>query len=255
MPIYEFGSGILTGTRLDLPAPQTPRRFGVLQDVSVDFVGDMKMLFGTNQYPVDTARGKTKIEGKAKFGGITAKSYNDLFFGQVLTPGQTKYAYNERVSNVGTSTASIAYTVANAASAPLVDQGVFYGGTGTNAGVQLEVTTTTPPPTGEYNFAGTSGVYTLAPGDSGASVLFNYTYQVTTGFNIAINQQFMGTTPRFGLTLFQTFENNQQVLNLYSATSSKLTYPTRIDDYVISEIDFSAFANAADEVAVWNIPQ
>ena len=254
MSVFEFGSGILTGTRTDLSGVQTPRRFGVLQDVSIDFNGDIKMLFGTNQYPVDTARGKTKIEGKAKFAALQASGYNDLFFGQTLATGQSKYAYNERTT-LATTTAAISYTVANAASTPLVDQGVFYGGTGANAGVQLTAGTSATPASANYSFNGSTGVYTLSSSDSAASVLFNYKYQVSTGFNIAINQQFMGTTPRFGLTLFQIFEGNQMVLDLYSATSSKLTYPTRIDDYVINEMDFSAFANAADEVGVWNLAQ
>ena len=253
MSVFEFGSGILTGTRTDLAGVQTPRRFGVLQDVSIDFNGDIKMLFGTNQYPVDTARGKTKIEGKAKFAALQASGYNDPFFGQTLATGQSKYAYNERTT-LATTTAAISYTVANAASTPLVDQGVFYGGTGANAGVQLTASSTASG-SAVYAFVGSTGVYTFNGADSAAQILVNYKYQVSTGFNIAINQQFMGTTPRFGLTLFQVFEGNQMVLDLYSATSSKLTYPTRIDDYVINEMDFSAFANAADEVGVWNLAQ
>lgn len=252
MPVYEFGSGVLTGLRNDISGLQTPRRFGVLQDVSLDFAGDIKMLWGTNQYPVDSARGKTKIEGKAKFAGIQATGYNDLFFGQTLTSGQKKYALNERAT-VGSSTVGIPYTVANAASAPLIDQGVYYGGSGSNAGVQLTATTTSPPPSASYNFVASTGVYTLAPQDSNAAMLFNYMYSASTGYHIQIDQQFMGTTPRFGLTLFQVYGGNQQVLELYNAVSAKLSYPTRIDDYVITEMDFSAFANAADTVGIWNL--
>ena len=253
MSVFQFGSGVLTGTRTDLAGVQTPRRFGVLQDVSIDFAGDVKMLFGTNQYPVDTARGKTKIDGKAKFAALQASGYNDLFFGQTLATGQSKYAYNERTT-LATTTAAISYTVANSASTPLVDQGVFYGGTGTTAGVQLTASSTASG-SAVYAFNGSTGVYSFAGADSAAAVLVNYKYQVSTGFNIAINQQFMGTTPRFGLTLFQRFEGTDMVLDLFSATSSKLTYPTRIDDYVVSEMDFSAFANAADEVGIWNLAQ
>ena len=252
MSVFEFGSGVLTGTRNDIAGLQTPRRFGVLQDVSIDFAGDIKMLWGTNQYPVDSARGKTKIEGKAKFAGIQAAGYNDLFFGQTLTSGQKKYALSERAT-VGSSTTGIPYTTANAASGPFIDQGVFYGGSGTNAGVQLNATTTSPPPSASYNFNTSSGVYTLAPADSNAAMLFNYTYSVSAGYHIEIDQQFMGTTPRFGLTLFQVFEGNQQVLELYNAVSAKLSYPTKIDDYVVTEMDFSAFANAADTVGIWNL--
>jgi hypothetical protein len=253
MSVYEFGSGVLTGTRTDI-ANATPRRFGVLQDVSIDFAGEVKTLFGMNQYPEDTARGKTKIEGKAKFAGIQASGYNDLFFGQTLATGSTQYAYNERTT-LASSTTSISYTTANATSSPLVDQGVFYGGTGTNSGVQLTYTTTSPPTSANYNFNTSTGIYTFAAADSSAAVLVNYTYQISTGYNIAINQQLMGTTPRFGLTLFQVFEGHQMVLNLFSATSSKLTYPTRIDDYVIAEMDFAAFSNAAEQVGVWNFAQ
>ena len=254
MSVFEFGSGVLTGTRTDISGQQTPRRFGVLQDVSIDFAGDIKMLFGTNQYPVDSARGKTKIEGKAKFAGIQAAGYNDLFFGQTLATGQDKYAFNERTT-LATSTVAINYTVANSASAPLSDQGVFYGGTGANAGVQLTSVATTTPTSASYNFNTSTGVYIFAAADSAAAVLVNYKYHVSTGFNIAINQQFMGTTPRFGLTLFQMFEGSHMVLDLFSAVSSKLTFPTRLDDYVVNEMDFSAFANAADQVGVWNLAQ
>lgn len=254
MSVFEFGSGVLTGVRNDIAGRQTPRRFGVLQDVSIDFSGDIKMLWGTDQYPVDSARGKTKIEGKAKFAAITAAGYNDLFFGQSVATGQTLYAYNERTT-LGSSTGAVAYTAANATTAGMSDQGVFYGGTDSNAGVQLTATTSAVPSSGSYNFTASSGVYAFSPSDSTAAVLVNYTYQSTSGYNIAINQQFMGTTPRFGLTLFQVFEGHQQILQLYNAVSSKLTYPTRIDDYVITEMDFSAFANASDNVGVWNFAQ
>lgn len=251
MAIYEFGSGVLTGTRTDIAGLQTPRRFGVLQDVSIDFAGDTKELFGQNQYPVDTARGKTKITGKAKFAGIQASGYNDLFFGQTLATGMTRYAYNERAT-LGTSTTSVTYTVANATAVPLADQGVFFA-TGTNIGNQLTATTSAVT-TGNYNFNATTGVFTIAAADTGNDFLFNYKYYIATaGAHITINQQLMGTTPRFGMTLFQIFENNQMVLDLYAAVSSKLTYPTRIDDYVINELDFSAFANAGDAVGVWNL--
>lgn len=254
MPVYEFGSGILTGTRTDASGLQTPRRFGVLQDVSIDFAGDIKQLFGTNQYPVDVARGKTKIDGKAKFAALQAAAYNELFFGQTLATGQSKYAYNERTT-LASSTGAVSYTIANAASTPLVDKGVFYGGTGSNAGVQLTATTTSPPASAQYNFATATGIYSFAPEDSLATVLINYVYNVATGYHINIDQQFMGTTPRFGLTLFQVFDSNHMVLELHNAVSSKLTYPTRIDDYVINEMDFSAFSNAADSVGVWNFAE
>jgi hypothetical protein len=65
----------------------------------------------------------------------------------------------------------------------------------------------------------------------------------------------MGTTPQFAATLFQQFEGNQVVLVLNKCVSSRLTFPTRIDDYVLQDIDFSAFADASGNVGTWNTSQ
>jgi hypothetical protein len=47
--------------------------FGVLQDVSVDISGDIKELYGQNQFAEAVARGKAKISCKAKFGRINGR--------------------------------------------------------------------------------------------------------------------------------------------------------------------------------------
>lgn len=57
---YTFGTGNLYTTPVGGGAPF---RFGALQDVGVDFSADVKQLFGQFQFPLDVARGKTKIEG------------------------------------------------------------------------------------------------------------------------------------------------------------------------------------------------
>lgn len=239
---FGFGSGFLTGVRNDSGAsvPATPERFGALQDVSIEFNGDVKELFSTQQFPIDTARGKTKIMGKAKVAEIKGKMYNELFFGQTLGTGQTKYAYNESTSIPST----MLYTVANVASTPLIDQGVFYVTTGN----QLNATSNAPAQ-GFYTF--TTGVYSFNSSDVGAGAFVNYLYQVATGYNIQIGNPFMGTTPRFAATLFQQFEGNQVVLQLFACVSTRLTFPTRIDDYVIQDLDFSAFAAANGLVGNW----
>ncbi len=45
-----FASGILIGTRIDV-ANATPQKFGILQDVHVDFTADLKQLHGQGRYP------------------------------------------------------------------------------------------------------------------------------------------------------------------------------------------------------------
>lgn len=242
---FGFGSGLLTATRNDITTPQTPERFGALQDVAIEFNGDIKELFATQQYPVDVARGKTKIMGKAKVAEIKGAMYNSIFFGQTLATGSTKYAYNESLSQA--STVSFTYTVANAGSTPLTDQGVFYVATGN----QLTYVTTAPT-IGQYEFAPATGVYTFGTEPQGTGLFVNYLYSATTGFNIVIGNPFMGTTPQFKVTLFQPFEGNQVVLVLNKCVSSRLTFPTRIDDYVIQDLDFSAFADAGGTVGQWS---
>lgn len=241
---FGFGSGVLTGIRTDI-FDLTPVRFGALQNVDVMFEGEVKELFSFNQFPIDTARGKTKIQGKAKVAEIKARMYNDLFFGQTLsTTTSLRYAFNES-TNLGTGAAS--YTVANAGSTPLTDQGVFYGSNGNQF-----VAVTGAPGLGQYTFTASTGVYAFSTFDASQGILVNYIYSVATGQSIALGNPLMGNTPRFKATLFQQFEGNQVVLVLNACVSTRLTFPTRIDDYVIQDLDFSAFADASGNVGSWN---
>lgn len=242
---FGFGSGILTGTRTDLTGVQTPTRFGALQNVDIEFDGDIKMLWATQQFPIDSARGKTKIMGKAKVAEVKGELYNNLFFGQTLATGGTNYAYNESTT---LATGAASYTITNSGSTPLTDQGVFL----TSNGNQLNVVSSAPG-SNQYTFNASTGVYAFSTFQASQGVFVNYLYTVTAGINIAIGNPFMGTTPRFAVTLFQSFEGSQVVLQLYSCVSSRLTFPTRIDDYVIADLDFSSFANAAGNVGNWSL--
>lgn len=243
MSQFGFGAGFMTGTRTDLaPLIATPRRFGTLQDITIEFSGDVKELYGSYQYPVDAARGKTKITGKAKVATLQAATFNDLFFGQTLSAGQTKITIPPGEAFIP-GTAALSYTVALSSSTPLSDQGVFY----TATGVQLTAGSTATG-IGVYAFVASTGVYTFASADIGTGVLVNYDYTVATGNSIAIGNPFMGTTPRFSVTLVDVFEGYQLELVLNQCISSRLTFPSRLDDYWYEELDFSSFANAANVV-------
>jgi hypothetical protein len=67
----------------------------------------------------------------------------------------------------------------------------------------------------------------------------------------------MGNTPRFKATLFNQFETEggsplMIVLTLNACVSTRLTFPSRIDDYWIDDLDFSGFADAGGNVGSWN---
>jgi hypothetical protein len=260
--VYEFGSGFLTGVRTDLGGTQTPRPFGTLQDVTIEFSGDIKELYGQLQYPVDTARGKTKISGKAKFAGIKAAMYNDIFFGPVSaqTTGQLKFARNEAAT---LPSPALSYTVANASSVPLVDLGVFYASGSLSGGVpgaQLTaVATAVPSVSATYHFNPATGVYSFFSADQGNLFNINYTYKAATGQLLTLSNQPMGNTPTFQATFYQQYAGSnpapisQVVLVLNQCTSQRLTYPTRIDDYVIPEMDFSAFADGSGNIGTLSV--
>ncbi len=241
---FGFGTGVLTGLRTDLAGIQVPVQFGAFQGVQVEFGGDTKMLYATGQYPLDTARGKVKISAKAKVANINAQMYNELFFGQTVTPGSTKYKWNE-FATLGTGAAS--YTVTFATSVPLTDQGVFYG--------RVQFTpVSSGPSSGQYTFDASSGVYTFGTDSANLPIFFNYTYLSASGYTIDSGNPLMGTTPRFQATLFQQspHDTKQIVLILYACVSSRLTFPTSIDDYVIQDLDFDAFEADSGQVFSWS---
>lgn len=307
---FGFGSGLLYGTRTDI-ANSTPVRFGAMQDVSIDFDGEIKELYAQSQYAIDAARGKTKIQGKAKFAQINATVFNNLYFGGTLNSGQNLTVYNEAHTTVAlttddTSAATLAgsailtfaavpagvtvgalvvdvdagaaipfgttvlsktattVTLSANVAAPGVgsgdtinftppvtpantatwagDLGVYFAATG-NA---LTYVTTLPSATGEYYEQ--DGLYYFAPADNGLSVLLNYVYTSVSGLTIVSGNPFMGTTPKFIAVFNQVYNGQQTTLKLFSAVANKLTLPTKIDDYVINEIDFMAYQNAAGSV-------
>lgn len=234
---YNFGSGILWGTRNDI-ANGTPVRFGALQDVSIDFDGETKELYSQYQFPIDTARGKMKITGKAKLARMSTVQYNALFFGQSQTTGQKLTSYDEAATVPGTP-----YQVTVAQGATFIaDLGVRLASTG-----EPLTLVASGPTTGQYTVA-TGGVYTFAAADTTKAMLFDYVYSAVTGFTVAGANLLMGSSPRWGATFTSNYEGDTTTLRLYSCITNKMGLATKIDDYTIPELDFSAFANAAGQV-------
>lgn len=77
-----FAVGALLGPRQDQPGEAV--RFGIVQNVSVDFATDVKDLIGQNRHPTMHAQAKTKVDIKAGFASISARLFNELFFGASL---------------------------------------------------------------------------------------------------------------------------------------------------------------------------
>lgn len=240
MAIYTFGAGELFGVRTDVSNP-TPIHFGVLQDVTIDFNATNKPLYGQYQFPVAVARGQGKIDGKAKFGQIYGRLFADLFWGTSLSAGQTTVALNEADSipaTPGPYTITVTHSVAWTE-----DLGVVF----TSSGIAL-TRVASAPTTGEYSVA--AGVYTFAAADQALAVTINYLYTIaSTGQEFTQANPLIGVQPVFQTVLHTKYNGPNGLVYadviLKSCISTKLTMQTKLEDWMIPEFDFAAFADTS----------
>jgi len=257
---YSFGSGSLIGTPLTsasgaIITNPSPVLFGGLQDCSIDISTDVKELFGQNQFPIAVGRGKAKITGKAKMAQINGMLFNELFFGQTLNSG----VYTDYIDTTGTSVPSTPFTIT-----PLTTYSSQLNGTtpvfGYDLGVRnaLGVPMTrvaSAPTTGQYSV--TAGVYLFALADVGTTVFINFNYTATAAagaagqVNSIVSNVLMGQAPTFQTDFNTVYNGSSLTLTLYSCIATKLSFATKIDDFLIPEFDFAAFANSAGQVLRW----
>ena len=231
-----FGIGALWGQRSDV-AGVGPDQFAVLQDNSIDFSFEVKELYSQLGYPIDIARGKGKISGKAKVARVFVSLYADIFFGETAVSGEDNVSENElHTLAAGTLSATHVSTF-------VADLGVYYAAAGNFRFTEV-FTTAGPTALGQYSQA--NGSYTFFTGDIGAVIAISYVFTDTSGKTITINNNFMGYTPTFIGTFYQSRatqgSSGQLTLRLNECVSSHLTIPTRIDDYAIQDFDFAAFS-------------
>lgn len=237
MALRSFGSGLLFAT--NTAANSTPVQFGTLQDVQLDISRSLKELYGQNQFPVAIGAAQMKITGKAKVGQVNGQLYNDLFFGGTSATGQTLLVYNEP----GAIPAVTTYTVTVTGSATWVeDQGVLYADTG----IPFKRVASAPT-AGQYSVA--AGVYTFAAADASKNVLISYTKtDAANGQTLSVGNPLQGVQPTFTMIVQRSYNGVQEAFKLWSCISSKLSLPTKMADWGITELDFSAFADSAGRV-------
>lgn len=242
-----FGSGVAVATALtdafgNALANPTPVQFGVLQDTSIDFSFDVKELFGQYQFPVAVARGKGKIQGKSKFAQMNGLTLNNVFFGQTLASG----ILSDVIDTVGTAIPGTPYQIT-----PTVPSSGTWtndlGVIGPNGVIWQRVVSA--PATGQYSVA--SGVYTFAAADTGLVMRISYQYTATStsAKKMTINNVLMGQAPQFKLDFYMPYNGKNFVLTLPACIATKLTFATKLDDFLIPEFDFSGFADGSNNIA------
>jgi hypothetical protein len=229
-----FGSGVLYATPSGANA--TPIQFGALQDISADLSRTTKSLYGQGQQALAIGGAQLKATGKAKMGYINASVYANLFYGVPISTGTVKLAQNE----AGTVPAVTTYTITVSNSATWsTDLGVTYA----NGNAFTKVASA--PTAGQYSVA--AGIYTFAAADASAQVFISYEYTVAaSGSTISIGSIAQGVQPIITIDLFRGYNGTGERHRLWACVCSKLSIPTKMADFAISELDFEAFLDSSN---------
>jgi hypothetical protein len=269
LAVYAFGSGVLWGKQLTdvngtVIANATSQRLGALQDMQISIDFPLKELYGTNYFPLAVGRGTAKVAVKCKFAQIEIGVLNSFYFAEPSQPNvgganQIIIVNDEGPTLIPTTPFQI--TVANSASVsagnPLTDLGVRYIGAAAQAagkaGQYLKQVASAPA-AGQYSVVLTTGIYTFSSADnvSGYSVVIDYGYSVNAGTNLSIlmANHILGSAPSF--TAYAKFKQGtgNTYLQLNNCVSSKLTLPTKLDNFFIPEFDFDCFVDASGNLGI-----
>lgn len=242
VPQAVFGPGSLYITRTDV-ANSTPVNIGYCQEFSYDETPELKELYGQNRYPLIAATGTVKATGKIKAATVSGIALNAAMWGLGFTAGQLSLA-----SSPATAIPSTPFQIT-----PTVpDTGTFDTDLGVvNAATGVPMTlVASGPAAGQYSHA--LGVYTFSSADqvSGISVIitFAYTHTVAGGQKLIVTNQLIGTNPTFQLDYSSTLYGVSYYVRFFNCTANKLARAHKLTDFMMPEIDFSFFANAAGNV-------
>lgn len=240
MSVIAFGPGILIVQNLSIAVP-APVNIGYAQEFSIDVSATSKELYGQNQFPLAVARGTVKATGKVKAAVISGLAWNACFFGQSFTSGGFAWNIDEAHTLAATTQQVTNHTTFDA------DLGVKYAATG----LPLQRVAAGSETTGAYSVSLTTGTYTFSTSDSISALKFTYTDTVATGQQLIVANQLLGSTPTFQIDYYTNFNQPQAkpfAVRLYQCVSSKLSLASKLEDYIMPEIDFGFFANAAGNV-------
>ncbi len=164
------------------------------------------------------------------------------FYGMTLSAGQQ--ATRRRSRPIPTTPYQV--TVANSATF-VADLGVIFAATG----LPLKFVASGPT-TGQYSVAAGA---VPSPRRIGKAVLITYTYTVSaSGQQMTIGNPLIGVTPDFQLWYYTAVSQPGGAvsynLQLYSRISDDLSTDFKLEDFMLPELSFSCFANAAGSIGL-----
>ncbi len=244
--MYSFGSGVLIGTRTDI-INATPVNFGLVQEVTIEESASVKELYGQFQHPIAIGARHDQDDGQGQGGAdLRPGARQPVLRGRAGSgPTRHRLCRSRRPCRPRRPTPSRRPTPRRSPTT----RGVVYAATG----LPLIKVAATPAP-GQYALA--AGVYTFNAADAGKAVLVSYTYAMAaSGQKFTVTNQLLGATPTFAAQFFTTFQGQGVSLKLNNCTSSKLSFQTKMEDFVLPEFDFSCFADASGTVMTWSFAE
>lgn len=248
--MFVFGPGVLIGTLAGSATP-TPVNIGLIQEATYAEKSTNKALFGQNRRALAVGGGTIKSSLKAKMARFSGLALSQLYLGISPTAGGT-FPVIAEAHTLPSSTPSVTIAPPNSGTFA-TDLGVIYAATG----VPL-TRASGAPATGSYSLNVSTGVYTFAAGDDSKAVQISYEYSVgaSYGQSVAATDPLLGATVSFAADIAVTdpTTNLMAVLHIYNCVPNNFSFGTKLEDFVMPEMDFDCFANAAGQSWAWNIP-
>jgi hypothetical protein len=234
------------------PTVSQPRRFEVVQEITIEFDLTLEELYGDQLYPVAIALGKGKVNGKVKIAALGANFLNQAFIGSSAgaQSGQRVMAMTGAQLGEMTTVPSASpyqYTVINAASF-VADWGVRYADTG----LPLAAATTVSA-AGQYSST-SAGVYTFDSSDAGRPIFIDYEYSQTGGSTLEVVNALQGDVSIFSFRYQGIFGGQKIGIYLPNAVSDKFNMQTKVQGFTEPELTFNAFAGPDGTVGYIYLP-
>jgi len=248
MSFAAFGPGIVLVTRTDLATPAA-FNIGYAQEFQLNVAATNKQLFGQNSYPLAVGRGTVKLTGKIKAAQISGLALNAAFFGSSFTAGRDTYYFNE-AHTVASTTQVVTNTTGG-----IVDLGLTY----VSSGIPLQRVASGSEAAGKYSVNQSTGTYTFAVADE-VAINFNYSNfsSGSSGQQMNLINTPIGSAPTFQLDYWTSLNQpgaKPFAVRAFSCVGSKIALASKLEDFIMPELDFDVFANAAGQVFNINYPE
>lgn len=251
-PLAAFGPGIAICQRTDI-ANSPAINVGFAQEFTLDSTASNKTLFGQNKYPLAVAQGTIKVTGKIKSATLSGLAWNAMFYGQSFTSGGFAWVVDEPQAVPATP---FTVTVTNAATFD-IDLGVKYAANG----LPLQRVAAGAEAAGKYSVtqAGANkGKYVFAAADTAIAMLFTYTQTTVAGQTLTVLNTQIGITPTFQLDYYTALNQPTTkpfAVRIYGAVGNKIGLGSKLEDWIMPELDFDIFADAQNRVYSYVFPE